>query len=482
MKYIKKVILENFQSHKHTEIDLNEKLNIVVGPSDSGKTAILRAIKWVLYNEPSGDFFIREGESEASVTLIFSDNTKLTRYRSKSKNVYDLTYNNGSQLRLEGFGLGVPHEIKEAVGIYKINLDGNETRSVSLAEQLEGPFLLSEKNSTRASAIGQLVGVDVIDEALRDVLKDLKSFNTTRKNYELEIEHLSQEIKTYDYLDDLEKTTNKLSDIRDSINRHKKTLDKLNNNKERFNNLLKEISRLEIINKNLSRVEDVEGILSSLEKLHMKYWQLNKYNENLQKLKRHMNENEIILDKLKDLESTKEIEVNLVNLSSRYNRLLDSNKKYRSITRESINLENKLELILIFIKEEDNIKEIEKKYKSLQKFSGLKDRYEKVRTSIYMGNKYIKQFDGVNHVLDKSKKLEKNMDLLSKLNKEYDRLSTIYKEKDRNMKSLNEIRIDGNNLSEKYKSILKKIEKCPLCFSEINNDKIEHIMDHFIGG
>ena len=40
MKYIEKVILENFQSHKYTVLDFTKGLNSIVGPTDSGKTAI----------------------------------------------------------------------------------------------------------------------------------------------------------------------------------------------------------------------------------------------------------------------------------------------------------------------------------------------------------------------------------------------------------------------------------------------------------
>ena len=49
MRYIKKIILQNFQSHKYSIVELDEQLNVIVGPSDSGKSAIIRALKWVLY-------------------------------------------------------------------------------------------------------------------------------------------------------------------------------------------------------------------------------------------------------------------------------------------------------------------------------------------------------------------------------------------------------------------------------------------------
>lgn len=62
MIHLKRVRLENFQSHRNSVIDFDRGLNVIVGPSDSGKSAIIRAIKWALYNEPSGNYFIREGE------------------------------------------------------------------------------------------------------------------------------------------------------------------------------------------------------------------------------------------------------------------------------------------------------------------------------------------------------------------------------------------------------------------------------------
>ena len=52
MRYVRRITLENFQSHKHTEMEFGPELNVIVGPSDSGKSAIIRALKWVMYNEP----------------------------------------------------------------------------------------------------------------------------------------------------------------------------------------------------------------------------------------------------------------------------------------------------------------------------------------------------------------------------------------------------------------------------------------------
>lgn len=482
MKYIKKIILENFQSHKYTEVVLNEKLNVIVGPSDSGKTAIIRAIKWALYNEPAGDFFIREGEKEVSVILIFSDNTQLTRHRSKTKNVYELKYNNGEELRLEGFGTGVPDEIKESIGIYKINLDGKETNSISLAEQLEGPFLLSEKTSTRASAIGQLVGVDVIDEALTEVLKDVKTLNITKKNLEEEINQLNEEIKTYDNLEQLKITLKSVSNIREQISKSQESLDKLNHNHNLLKKLDYEISSLEEMKNKLNRLDNIDEILTSLESLYTKHWHLSNYNRNIKKMNMNIEKNEKLLKELQDIDLSAEKENKLANLLKQYNRLLNANKHYNEVREEILNLRNNLTVLTTFLNQEDSIDRIQEVYKRLLFLINLKDRLDKVKSSIDKGKYYIEKFKYIDDALEKNRLLEKNIQLLIKLNKLSEERLINHKNIMYEEESIKEINLNCEELIDKYKSILNNIEKCPLCFSEIDNDKIDHIMDHYIGG
>jgi exonuclease SbcC len=48
--YIQKLKIKNFQSHHDTEIEFGPGINVITGTSDAGKTSILRAIMFVLYN------------------------------------------------------------------------------------------------------------------------------------------------------------------------------------------------------------------------------------------------------------------------------------------------------------------------------------------------------------------------------------------------------------------------------------------------
>ena len=265
MKFIKKLIINNFQSHKYSELDFGQDLNVIIGPSDSGKTSIIRALKWVLYNEPSGDFFIREGESEVSVSVIFSDKTTLKRYRTKSKNGYQLISSEGIESIFEGIGTSVPQEIIDKTGIYKMLLDGDHSNAINLGEQLEGPFLLSEKTSTRANAIGRLVGVDIIDEALREVLKDVRNLNLKKNTKEESIIELNDSIKEYDYLEGMKDKHDTLKLLLEKIKDYKNKENKLVDIKFRYEKI-----QLESVNTNnilleLKQIDKIDEIFNSIQ-------------------------------------------------------------------------------------------------------------------------------------------------------------------------------------------------------------------------
>ena len=47
---IKSLHIQNFQSHKKTTLKFHKGINVVIGQSDSGKSAIIRALNWTINN------------------------------------------------------------------------------------------------------------------------------------------------------------------------------------------------------------------------------------------------------------------------------------------------------------------------------------------------------------------------------------------------------------------------------------------------
>ena len=203
---LKKIILDNFQSHKHTEIEVAPTLTVIVGESDNGKSAVARALKWIFYNEPRGSDFIRAGEERCSVTLIYDDGTSIQRTKnvSGSKNRYIMSKPGEEDIVLEGFGTNVPKEITDFTGIKKIKIDDTNELDLYISNQLDAPFMLSESGAVKAKAIGNLTGNYIFDYAHKKAVLDINRSKEEQKRVAKDIEDLDENLKDYAALPQLE--------------------------------------------------------------------------------------------------------------------------------------------------------------------------------------------------------------------------------------------------------------------------------------
>lgn len=72
---IQEVTIEGYQSHTNSTFRLSPGLTVITGPSDAGKTAIIRALRWFAFNEPTGEAFlhtIRNPDGSIKETLKFT--------------------------------------------------------------------------------------------------------------------------------------------------------------------------------------------------------------------------------------------------------------------------------------------------------------------------------------------------------------------------------------------------------------------------
>lgn len=234
MNGFKRLTVENFQNHINTTVEFAQagQLTVLIGRSRSGKTAIIRALRWLLYNSPSGvaipttssraqdsdekSGYCRVGASFIKVTLEMTDGHKVIRERTASTNRYWIVYpvsdgqggqsGQGGQirepLRLEGFGTNVPLEVQEITGVRPIKIGDTEI-NINLSEQLDGPFLGSKSMSSpaRAKVLGKLAGTEEIDFAGKELGTDLYRRNQDVRRLDGEIKDLDVKIEQYGWLD-----------------------------------------------------------------------------------------------------------------------------------------------------------------------------------------------------------------------------------------------------------------------------------------
>lgn len=214
--WIKWVEIINFQSHKKTTIHFNKGTNALIGTSNSGKSAVIRAIRWCLLNYPNGTDFIRTGEKEAIVRVALSNNKIIVRRRGKGNvNEYQLYEGDTLLEEFTGFGAKPPAAIIEAHGIVPIANDVY----FHFAPQLDAPFMLSLKPKQRAEVLGNLEELARIDRALTDVNSDILVSNKEKKRLEKEEKQLLLEFEK------LQKETQRLDAKIDTLKQLKQGID-----------------------------------------------------------------------------------------------------------------------------------------------------------------------------------------------------------------------------------------------------------------
>ena len=198
MNSITKISLENFQSHVKTTVEpaAGGCLSVITGPSDSGKTAIIRALKWLFFNAPAGTDFIRAGATYSKIVVEFETGDTVTRWRT----IGGINRYLVNAEVYEGFGNDVPLEVRQLSELRELTI-GDIELNLNISEQLQGPFLgRSVSAPTRAKVLGKLAGTEEIDLAGKRLGTDLYRRNQDEKRLKGNMAELKEKIAGYDYL------------------------------------------------------------------------------------------------------------------------------------------------------------------------------------------------------------------------------------------------------------------------------------------
>lgn len=198
--WIKQLRLENFQSHEDGVLNFHPNFNCIIGTGNSGKSAIVRALSFILFGqwEPS---WVRNGAASCRIILTMSDDTVVVREKGAKLNRYVVNRSGEKEQVYENFGTGVPEPIEQLLHIFKAKIGDKEELNLNLSNQLDQLFLLSNPGSYKAKVLGKLSKAHYLDHALKEINRDKKRLSLERTVAEKEIPTLENEIKQYDGLD-----------------------------------------------------------------------------------------------------------------------------------------------------------------------------------------------------------------------------------------------------------------------------------------
>lgn len=81
--------LKNFQSIAEADLEFTPGINLIVGQSNSGKTAILRAVNAVIDNPTRGKYYIKKGAKSSEVDINYEGNN-IGWKRTPSESTYEI--------------------------------------------------------------------------------------------------------------------------------------------------------------------------------------------------------------------------------------------------------------------------------------------------------------------------------------------------------------------------------------------------------
>lgn len=149
---LEKLTIQNYQSHSRTEIGFAPDITTIIGESDMGKSAVIRALRWNCTNYPNGGDFVRTG-TKGAIVKSFVDGRVIERRRSASGEVN--TYKLDDE-EYKSFGRGVPEPIERLLNMPALCWQGQHDPS----------FWFGETAGEVSRQLNALVDLGCIDTAL----------------------------------------------------------------------------------------------------------------------------------------------------------------------------------------------------------------------------------------------------------------------------------------------------------------------------
>lgn len=185
---LQRLTVKNYQSLQEVEL-LFGKFTVIVGPSSSGKSAVLRSLTALASNE-RGTESIRFGATSYSISAE-TDSAVVTLERGKV-NQYKILQD-GKEERYTKLNGKVPAEVTQALNIAPL-IDG---KSINYADQYAQPYLLKESAGEVARVLGELTGINKIFEAVKEANKRKASFNALHKTRISDLSQVTQQLSKY---------------------------------------------------------------------------------------------------------------------------------------------------------------------------------------------------------------------------------------------------------------------------------------------
>jgi DNA repair protein SbcC/Rad50 len=180
--------IENYQSIRKVSLRLG-RFTVITGPTGSGKTAIFRAARHLVFNS-RGDSYITRGQKTSKVAAGSEEEGWAAGIERGKTNCYRITKLAGAKSETATFTKlagGVPEAVQGLLRLGKLNF----------ASQFDSPFLLEESAGEVARVLGALTNVTVVFEAAREANRRKARLADQLKDRQAELSRLQAEAQSF---------------------------------------------------------------------------------------------------------------------------------------------------------------------------------------------------------------------------------------------------------------------------------------------
>lgn len=263
------ISLTDFQAHANTTLKLRDGFSVVVGPTNVGKSSIVRAVRWLIYDSLRGTRHIRKGKDSVSVKLKLDPENNL----NDDSEVVEIERVKGKANRyrfnktwLDAVGVGVPPEVSKVLKIPLVQIDKDSTAELNVSMQLDSPFLIMETDSMRAKFLNVLTGVHILDAAVRETNRKVQELSKIKEKSEEQLAGFKAALTKFSDLPSREVRINEASVWLKSLEAKEATLNRLLQIKQNLDS----IARLKVdlqVKLQYAKIDDMQGKIAKIDNL-----------------------------------------------------------------------------------------------------------------------------------------------------------------------------------------------------------------------
>jgi len=259
---LKKIILKNFQSHEDSEINFNNGFNCIIGPNNSGKSSLIRALSFI-FEGRFNKSWIRTGTNQTLVEVIL-DNLSIKREKGDRLNKVKIVDDNNVE-EFENFGTRIPSSNINYKQLGPLRIRNNE---ITFYDKQFSDFFVFETPSIRAEIIRAIFGFDKVDEIVKNIRSRKDELNREIRSIEKTLEENKNKIEIkIRKKDELSLYLDKIKEINDRIKSKLEKIDKLKKLKIKVEEQDKITNKLQTIYLILEKAEKIENKMVKSAKL-----------------------------------------------------------------------------------------------------------------------------------------------------------------------------------------------------------------------